>query len=460
MKQSINPVCGNSNGLAHTPSGRPADHEKETPTTRGREAAPLGNTTVLGAPLVPRGSQSTHCNVTDINTGEIIAIEPDGKGGMKPVFDSHAFRHLKYQLHATTAEIIPHEFRFMKDSKEKSFRVAGCLRTVIALDKQVKVYKSKEHKKAHYGGLMVCGSIWTCTICASKITERKSNIIQSTIDAHKLAHPNGDVLLVTLTFPHSREDNLDDILKKFRSAERGFSNTKAVMNIKRDMGFIEPIKSLELTYGHQNGFHPHSHQLWFIRDKMDHAAAKEILFKHWRIYCIKRGLEAPSFEHGVDIRGGLNAGEYTAKMGWNLGKEVAKGHTKKAKQGRFAPFDLLQEYYTNETAWSKAKFIEYAKATFGLHYISRFPKLQKLYDITDKSDETLAREETDLADLVGLLTYKQWKKVCASEYRALVLEMAETKTWGNVLDIVDALPMPNKNKRKGRKKNLESAFQV
>jgi hypothetical protein len=387
--------------------------------------------------------------VTDTDSGQILAIEPDGKGGMKPVFDSAKFRHLKYQMQATAAYILPYGFTFKKNSNTRGFRVAGCLRSPISLiDEKVKVYKSKDYNSCHYGGLMVCGSVWTCPVCASKITERKSIIITDTVKAHKEHNPDGDVLLITFTFPHSRDDKLDVILKKFREAERGFSKTKAVMDIKRVMGFIEPIKSLEITYGKANGFHPHSHQLWFIRSKIDHDFLKNILFKHWANYCVKRGLESPSFEHGIDIRGGLNAGAYVSKMGWNIGSEVAKGHTKKASGDRFAPFDLLREYFEKESDWSKEKFREYAKATYGHQYISRFPKLQKLYDIQDRKDEELALEKNDHADLVGSLNFDQWKKVCNWEYRALILELAESKTWDDVLSLLDRIPVVKPKKRK------------
>lgn len=465
MKPIIGPSWANSNVFNVNPSGiieeaRSAPSEEETPTTKRRASASLGTTTILGAPLVPRGSQDIQSTVIDKESGEILAIEPDGNGGIRPVFDSAEFRHKKYQLQAAAADILPYQFKFIKNFKERGFRVAGCLRSVISPDDEVKVYKSKEHGKCHYGGVMVCGSVWTCAICASKITERKSQIITGTVEAHKKAEPEGDVLLITLTFPHSRDDNLLDILDKFREAERGFSKTKAVMSLKREMGFIEPIKSLEITYGHSNGFHPHSHQLWFIKSKTDHKYIKEVLFKHWQKYCIKRGLEAPSYEHGVDVRGGLEAGAYVSKMGWDIGSEVAKGHTKKGKNGRFAPFDLLVEYFNNESQWAKDKFIEYAKATYGRQYVSRFPKLQKLYNLddklTDKSDEELAEEKTDNADLVGRLTLKQWKKVCAKEYRALILQLAEESKWDHALRIIDNLPDIKINKKRKKRKPIKT----
>ena len=43
-------------------------------------------------------------------------------------------------------------------------RTAKCLR-IRAHDKDVQVWKSKNHKTASYGGLQTCGSVWVCPVC-------------------------------------------------------------------------------------------------------------------------------------------------------------------------------------------------------------------------------------------------------------------------------------------------------
>ena len=51
-------------------------------------------------------------------------------------------------------------------------RTAKCLR-IRAHDKDVQVWKSKNHKTASYGGLQTCGSVWTCPVCGAKVVERR-----------------------------------------------------------------------------------------------------------------------------------------------------------------------------------------------------------------------------------------------------------------------------------------------
>ena len=51
-------------------------------------------------------------------------------------------------------------------------RVSMCLR-FRNNSSEVQVWKHKKTAKAFYGGLVVCGSVWLCPICAAKISERR-----------------------------------------------------------------------------------------------------------------------------------------------------------------------------------------------------------------------------------------------------------------------------------------------
>jgi hypothetical protein len=76
-----------------------------------------------------------------LSTGELTPSDAD-------------YRLVKWQLLRTAQALLPHE------------RVAFCMRRVQATT--VDVLYSPHHQSAHYGGLMVCGSIWVCPLCAAK----------------------------------------------------------------------------------------------------------------------------------------------------------------------------------------------------------------------------------------------------------------------------------------------------
>ena len=55
-----------------------------------------------------------------------------------------------------------------REGLERTFdyhRTAKCLHTRIG---EVGIKVSKEHKKAFYTGLAVCGSVWSCPVCTAK----------------------------------------------------------------------------------------------------------------------------------------------------------------------------------------------------------------------------------------------------------------------------------------------------
>ena len=84
-------------------------------------------------------------------------------------------------------------------------RTAKCLR-IRAYDKDVQVWKSKNHKTASYGGLQTCGSVWMCPVCGAKVVERRRGEIQQAMAMHRAC--GGEVHLLTLTVPHTRFDVL------------------------------------------------------------------------------------------------------------------------------------------------------------------------------------------------------------------------------------------------------------
>ena len=88
-------------------------------------------------------------------------------------------------------------------------RTAKCLR-IRAYDKDVQVWKSKNHKTASYAGLQTCGSVWVCPVCGAKVVERRRGEIQQAMAMHRAC--GGEVHLLTLTVPHTRFNALDDLL--------------------------------------------------------------------------------------------------------------------------------------------------------------------------------------------------------------------------------------------------------
>ena len=145
------------------------------------------------------------------------------------------------------------------------------------------------------------------------------------------------MLLLTLTTPHARGDDLAALVAQQAQALQAFFRQRAVKSILAEMGELGRVRAFEVTHGrkgHDNGWHPHYHFLQFTKAGADAAQLmdwKTRLYLEWAKACQRAGLGVPSFKHGIDLRDGSYAQQYVSK--WGLDHEMTKGHIKKAKAG-------------------------------------------------------------------------------------------------------------------------------
>ena len=316
-------------------------------------------------------------------------------------------------------------------------RTALCLRARISNQLGVQVWKSKEHRTAHYGGLQTCGSVWGCPICNPKITERRKLEVKQAMDVHRAQ--GGEVHLLTLTTPHTRHDRLDELQAMQAKALQSFLRDKTVKKVFAEMGYIGQIRAFEITHGRlgtNNGWHPHYHFLQFVMVKADAAQLmdwKTRLYLRWDSYCQKHGLGSPSFKHGIDLRDGSFADQYIAKGNWGLEDEITKGHSKKGKAGGETPFDLLRAYMADPTdKQAAALFREFVQVTKGKRQLSWSNGLKARFFVDEKTDEELAEEKDERAFLLGQITVDQWRDILKVKARAIVLELAAHGGWSAI----------------------------
>ena len=277
-------------------------------------------------------------------------------------------------------------------------RVSKCRRFRIDKTKPRTVMYNENRKKAHYGNVQICGSIWTCPVCAKQITEKRRQELKTGLEKWKVVH-HRSVYLLTLTFSHTKDQPLKVLLEGLRKAMKRFYETTKVQAIFKKLAVEYKIKGLEVTYG-QNGWHPHHHVLLLVNhhDLRFKDYIKE-LTELWIKACVKSGLNAPSMQHGLDLRNGYYAEQYVSK--WGIEDEVTKGHTKKGRNGGYTPFDLLNMSIQDEEIYGKKPsklWQEFAIAMKGARQLEWGRGLKKYLEIEEKTDEELA-EETDKASI-------------------------------------------------------------
>lgn len=324
----------------------------------------------------------------------------------------------RYILQSIAKEAIPKE------------RVSICSRRRINKDVDIEVWKHLATQKAFYAGLMVCGSVWTCPVCAAKISERRRSELKQAIQIHR--ESKGRVAMLTLTFSHQRTDRLFDTLDRFLKALRRFRSGKAYTKVVEPLGLIGSIRSFEITYG-QNGFHPHVHILMFYNNPVIMPLIEMQLFRLWENACAAFGLTTRD-KYGLTIQDGGQADDYVTK--WGIDQEMTKSHVKKGREDGLTPFDFLRKYMETEEHFYLHLFAEYATALKGKSQLFWSRGLKDKFLIEEKSDEDLATEKTEMADLLGTLKYYQWLSIMHSEKRARFLELCEENEFERALELI------------------------
>ena len=298
-------------------------------------------------------------------------------------------------------------------------QVRNCLRARISKQKGVTLFYNVEREQANFGNLQRCYSVWNCPICSMTITEGRRTELKQGLS--NWTDAGGHAYLATFTNSHHRGDNLDQLLTGQKKAFVKFWEKTKVKEMLKRLGYKGRIVATEVTWGEQNGWHPHYHMILFFDHEINHQGLQTFLALQWQEACIKAGLKAPDLIHGVDVRNGTYAAEYVSK--WGLEEEVTKGHLKKGLNGSLTPFDLLRGSSTNNHY--KTLFKQFADVFKGKQQLVWSKGLKELLGIKQVTDEELIEETEKTSIEIRELGDLIWQLILKYEKRAHVLELVE-----------------------------------
>ncbi|WP_208414889.1 protein rep, partial [Paenibacillus castaneae] len=301
----------------------------------------------------------------------------------------------------------------------------------------VDIFKHRQTQKAFYGGLMICGSVWVCPVCASKISERRRMELRQVFDIHHSR--NGYTTMLTLTFSHTRFDKLKDLLAAFTKALKRFQSGRAYAQLRKELGYIGTIRAFEITYG-ENGWHPHVHLLILHNNEIDPWDRDDYecrFYDLWAIACESADLKTSRL-HGLKLDDADQADQYITKWGevksaWGTDSEMTKANIKKGREGSLTPFDFLRICVEDGDLIYESQFKEYASATKGQRQLFWSHGLKKQFEIEEKTDEEIAELKEEPADRLGGLEWKDWKYILQHEYRVKLLELIEEHGYDDAL---------------------------
>lgn len=316
-------------------------------------------------------------------------------------------------------------------------RVSVCQRRPIPGHEGVSVLYSPKHKAAHFGGLQVCGSVWACPVCMTKITERRREELQAGVDAW-----GGQILLCTFTLQHSSADAVAELLGDLLTASHKLRNGAPWVRFQARYGVAGTVRSLENTYG-ANGHHPHLHMLFFVAGGIDAEGFTRDLRERWLHVVGKVGRYA-SPRWGLDVRyTTADIADYVAKWGkeptWTVAHELTKQAAKDAA-GASMP-QLLELFTVAGDDAAGAIWRSFALAFKGKKQLVWSRGLRGRLGLLeqDKEDIEVATEEVEDAEVLAVLSLFQWRVILANDARAELLDIASAGDVFAVLDFVYCL---------------------
>lgn len=298
----------------------------------------------------------------------------------------------------------------------------------------VPLKRSKQEGFFGFGGLFSCASVWSCPICSSRIADTRCQEISRAFEIWQEIGKDGSLrtwsedqqswvnswgdkdslhsqVMISFTVPHYVDQSISDLRESFMNSRRALKRQDELKKnpsfmpwkiICKEFGVKGTISAVEVTYGF-NGWHPHSHDIFFLDRKLDHEELEELrtrLTTAW-VYACKRSdvrmspdQETYMYQRSVNVRNAPTAEEYISKFGyqgmspeaakaeyekfkdvlnpgWGAAQELTKSHIKMSRGDKgYTPWDFLRiidEFPDNDDVYLQfgRLFRDYSRTFFG-----------------------------------------------------------------------------------------------
>jgi Replication protein len=283
-----------------------------------------------------------------------------------------------------------------------------------------------ESRVAGYAGLVTCGSVWACPVCAAKIAARRASELSSVMRTVLTA--GGSASLITLTMRHHQGHKLKDLWQALSSAWHGVISGKQWTEDQELGGLLGWVRVVEATHG-RNGWHLHIHALVCWKRSVSLPLAQDIghrMWQRWTKVLERRGLTSWKHRGGVDVRMASLQTDNLSRYFTKLAREITSSHTKQSRGGR-SPFGIVTDGLRTGDAADLDLWAEWEHASFGRRQLTWSlgeHDLRKLAQVAEQSDEEIAEEDLAGEDLIAL-PYLTWTALLQHELTTDLLDAAE-----------------------------------
>lgn len=341
----------------------------------------------------------------------------------------------RYRLQTVARKLLPDE------------RIRTCHRDTIPAKLHVDIVANPEFSSASFRNLQTCNSVWSCPVCAAKISEQRREELSTALVSSSFRS-----ILVTYTLRHRTTNPLVQSLTALKEARRSLKSGEWFQNLKDDYGWAGSVTSHEVTYSDRNGWHPHAHELVLLPKDITDNDLEGITLKlrrRWLEVLAREGYTA-EYDFGVDVQTSEQwVEEYVAKWGhepqgrqWTPAHEVTKAVSKSARADGLTPWQLLELCDSGDMRAGEL-FQEYFYAFKGSHQLQWAPGTRKALHLGEDAptDEVLAAAD-EPGEPLAVLAYEQWKYILVGDRRGELLEVAAKNDYGLLMAYFEVIGMP------------------
>lgn len=347
---------------------------------------------------------------------------------------------MRYALQAKARELLP------------DHRVAWCMRRFRAERSKIDVVHAKARRAAYFDGLMRCGRVWVCPVCAAKISEtRRAELNELLLAAREVAlgytsnepeyYPRWHLTMLTFTIAHKPDESATEVLDRINLTWTRYASGRWMANFRARFYVVGTLRALEITHG-AHGWHPHYHVLMFH----DNPLRKNTVPPHyapsltemiaavqvrWSDIARKVGGYADRFI-GVELSTGkvsnypIKADAERELQRWGMTSEVTKQPSKRGRDDNRSLTDLLIDAAKGDDL-AASLWIEATNALARQKQLEPSKGLWVMLGRKLRSDEEAAEDEASPSDQVlASLTWESWKLILEADARAQVLDIAAT----------------------------------
>jgi hypothetical protein len=345
--------------------------------------------------------------------------------------DAQAARAKRFHLQNVARGLLP------------AHRVSTCLRVAHGRegDGGVHIWHAPELGRAHFSGLVTCGCVYACPVCAAKVAERRRGELVRAMQAHEAA--GGRCYFLTQTMRHGKRDDFGSLKAAFQSARRMAAAGRRPAAMRDNFGVLGMATAIEATYG-AAGWHLHSHSIVFASAGANVSEWQSEWRELWAAAVWKAQGRTVGESHGLRLeiaRSGA-AGKYIAKLGsaWNAADELARVSAKTARRNGRTLLALLQDAGGGDVnagrLWIEA--VHGLRGVPSLRWTAQL-KSRLLPSEAELSDADLLSLVETPARLLAVCPVSTWRVICQNELRSALLAVADTGSEEAVKDFIAAI---------------------